>query len=123
MSTPRGRILAGIFVTAVALRLASAASGASPEAGDPTYRGLRYNDDFSYLADPSKAIDAWDKIKYIPIADGRFGPSTLSFGGELRERIESYLNPNFALRAPPSNVYLLHRLQLHADLHVTDHWA
>ncbi len=49
-------------------------------------------------------------------------PSYVSLGGEVRERFESYLNPNFGLlMPPPSNAYLLHRLLLDADVHVTDH--
>ncbi len=97
------------------------ACGAVPEFTDPPYHSLRYNDDFTYLADPAKASDPWDQFKYIPIGEGPYGPSYVSLGGEVRERFESYLNPNFGLHAPPSNAYLLHRLLLDADVHVTDH--
>ena len=97
------------------------ACGAVPEFTDPPYHSLRYNDDFTYLADPAKASDPWDQFKYIPIGEGPYGPSYVSLGGEVRERFEAYLNPNFGLHAPPSNAYLLHRLLLDADVHVTDH--
>jgi hypothetical protein len=97
------------------------ADAASPEGGDPTYNVVRYNDNFTYLSDPTKATDFWDGIKYIPLGDGRFGASYLSLGGELRERFESYINPNFGIKAPDSNAYLLHRLLLDADLHVNDY--
>ena len=115
------RVLAGILAVALMLPLSIGARGASPEAGDPIYHGLRYNDDFTYLADPAKVSDPWDKFKYIPVGDGQYGASYLSLGGELRERFESYLNPNFGIKAPPSNGYLLQRLLLNADLHVTDY--
>ena len=49
------------------------------------------------------------------------GAPYLSFGGELRERFESYSNPNFGIKAPAHNAYLLHRLLLHADLHLNDY--
>ena len=97
------------------------ARGASPELSDPPYHSLRYEDDFTYLADPAKTSDPWDPLKYIPIGDGQYGPSYLSFGGELRERAESYLNPNFGIHAPPANAYLLHRLMLNTDIHLTDY--
>ena len=109
---------------AVFLCLAAAmapALGASPDAGDPAYHGLRYNDDFRNLADPAKRSDPWDPLKYIPIDTGPYGATYLTLGGELRERFESYTNPNFGIKAPPINGYLLSRLQLEADLHVTDY--
>jgi hypothetical protein len=115
------RILAGLLVFAFVLRLPEAARGASPEPGDPTYHNLRYDDDFSYLADASKATSPWDAFKYIPLGNGKYGASYLSFGGELRLRAESYLNPNFGIKAPPSNGYLLQRLLLNADVHLTDY--
>lgn len=119
MRTPHARLLAGALV--IMLSIGTSAHAASPEPGDPIYHSLRYNDGFSYLADLSKSTDPWDRFKYVPIGNGQYGASYLSFGGELRERIESYLNPNFGLRAPPANAYLLHRLLLNADIHITDY--
>jgi len=118
MATACARVLAGILVVMLALGPALAAS---PEPGDPTYHSLRYNDDFSYLAGNPAKSDFWDPIKYIPIGNGSYGPTWLSLGGELRERFESYLNPNFGIHAPKSNAYLLSRLLLNADLHLTDY--
>ena len=99
----------------------SPALAASPDAGDPIYRALRYNDDFSALAEPAKRSNAWDKLKYISIDVGPYGATYLTLGGELRERFEAYTNPNFGIKAPPTSGYLLSRLQLEADLHVTDY--
>ncbi|CAH2602608.1 Alginate export family protein [Rhodovastum atsumiense] len=96
------------------------ARAASPEGGDSVYRLMRYNDDFTALKDPAKRSDFWDPIKYIPLG-APFDSGYLSFGGELRERFESYQNPNFGIRAPGHNAYLLHRLLLHADLHADEH--
>ena len=118
MPSPRTVVLASVI--AIILVLSGGARGASPEPGDPTYHNLRYQDDFSYLADPSKSSDPWDPIKYISIGDGQYGPSYLSLGGELRERFESYLNPSFGIKAPKSDAYLLQRLLLDIDAHVTD---
>jgi len=115
-------MLAGLFAMAFLLPPSGGPRAASPDPGDPVFKNLRYTDDFSYLADRSKRVDAWDQFKYMPIGDGKYGPSFLSFGGEMRERFESYINPNFGIRAPDSNAYLLHRLLLNADLHVTEYF-
>jgi hypothetical protein len=114
----RPRILASLLALAT---LTPNAQAASPEPGDSTYHALRYEDDFSYLADPAKSTDPWDKLKYIPVGDGKYGPSYLSLGGEIRERFESYLNLNFGIKAPQANAYLLQRLLLNIDAHVTDY--
>jgi hypothetical protein len=33
----------------------------------PAYKPLRYEEDYSYLKDPSRRTDFWDAIKYIPL--------------------------------------------------------
>lgn len=89
---------------------------ASPETDSSLYKNLRYDDDFSYLRDPAKRKDFWDGAKYIRLGDD---PETyVTFGGELRERFESYTHPNFGIKAPVDNNYILHRLQIEADLHI-----
>ena len=116
------RLATQVLLTAVLLALLSgAARAASPEPGDAVYHALRYNDDPVFWTNPDRPPDLWDKLKYIPIGDGRFGPSYLGIGGEVRERLESYRNPNFGLKAPPSNVYLLQRLLLNLDARITDY--
>jgi hypothetical protein len=52
--------------------------------GGPTYKLLRYDEDYSYLKDPDRRTDFWDPIKYIPIGD-REG-WYVSFGAQLRPR-------------------------------------
>jgi hypothetical protein len=121
MATAFARVLAGVLAATMLLGSGVPLRAASPEPGDPTYHSLRYNDDFSYLANKPASSDLWDPLKYLPIGNGPYGPTWLSLGGELRERIESYLNPNFGIKAPKSDAYLLHRLLLNADLHVTDY--
>jgi hypothetical protein len=37
--------------------------------GGPTYKLLRYDEDYSYLKDPDRRTDFWDPIKYIPIGN------------------------------------------------------
>jgi hypothetical protein len=96
------------------------------QAAPPAYKLLRYDEDFSYLKDPSRRTDFWDTLKYIPLTlpsppcFGGEGDWYLSFGGELRERYEFYHNQD-AGAVPPNarnNGYLLERYLLHGDLHV-----
>jgi hypothetical protein len=110
-----------VLLSALALAFGEQAHAASPEPGDSTYRSLRYNDDFSNTSRQRNANDFWRTVKFIPIADGPFGPTWLSLGGELRERSEFNLNPNFGIKAPSSSTYGLHRLLLNADLHATNY--
>ncbi len=114
-------VLAGFAAILVLISEPNTGRAASPEPGDPTYHSLRYNDDFSYLARSRETSDPWDKFKYIPLTGTQAGPIWLSLGGEVRERAESYFNPNFGIKAPRTSGYLLHRLLLHADLHLTDY--
>jgi len=119
----------GLLALAVAGCLSEWPAGAWAAAGDipdPVYNNLRYTDDFSH-PDPNKKSDPWDKFKFIPIGDGSLGPTFLTLGGEWRERFESYVNPNLGIPSrgvppPAHNAYLLQRLQLDADLHITNYF-
>jgi len=75
----------------------------------PRYRLLRYDEDYRYLR-TAPGSDLWDGVKFIPLGD----ESHLSFGGELRERVEYLRNPDTRL----SDSALLQRVLLHGDLHV-----
>lgn len=92
----------------------------SPDIPHPLYKSLRYTDDFS-KPDAKRADDIWERFKHIDIAETSLGKTYMSFGGELRERYESYRNQNFGIKAPASNQYLMHRLLVHADIHVNDY--
>src|SRR5260221_14435004 len=84
----------------------------------PAFLPLRFNEDYSRLADPNVHIDAFDPLKYLRL---RADDPTwyLSFGGELRERVELISNPNFGLSVPRDG-YLLQRITLEADLHLSN---
>lgn len=95
---------------ALGIALASAAGPALAQ----TYQPFRYDDDFRYLRQPGHPVDVFDPIKDIRLG----GDAWLSLGGELRERVESVVNPGFGLRGGGNDSYGLHRALLHADLHV-----
>ena len=84
----------------------------------PPYKLLRYEEDYSYLKDPSCRTDFWDPIKYVPL--GGRDDWYLSVGGELRERYEFYHEQDAG--AVPANArdngYMLERYLLHGDLHL-----
>src|SRR5713101_8149655 len=82
----------------------------------PSYKVLRFDEDYSCLSDPSKRTDYFDPLKYIPIRPG--DPSWyLTIGGELRERFEGMRNPDFGVEVPDDS-YWLQRITLFADLHL-----
>ena len=84
----------------------------------PAFKPLRYDEDYAFLSDPAERTEFWDVVKYIPIAGGRAG--FLSFGGEARERFETYENEFFSTHPDADNAYLLQRYLLHADYHATE---
>jgi hypothetical protein len=91
---------------------------AAGDAGPPPFQPLRYDEDYTFLSDPAQRTNLWDRIKYIPLARGRAG--YLSFGGEARERFETYENEFFSTDPDADNAYFLQRYLLHADYHPTE---
>ncbi len=81
----------------------------------------RFEENYQFLADPAKRTDFFDPVKYIQLGDDPH--SYLSFGGEVRERYEGFLdNPLFGLNHLSHDDYLLSRTLLGADLHVTPYF-
>jgi hypothetical protein len=107
---------AGAFLALVAVLTAFSECFAADER--PPFAPLRYDEDYSFLADPARHTDWWDPIKYVPLANGRAG--FLSFGAEARERFEAYENEFFSKDSDADNTYLLQRYLLHADYHATE---
>jgi hypothetical protein len=62
----------------------------------PAYNMLRFDENYSCLANPANRTDWFDPVKYIPL--GTNNPERyLTFGGELRERFEGNYDPNFGI--------------------------
>ena len=80
----------------------------------PTYKLLRYDEDYSYLKDPDRRTDFWDPIKYIPFGDR--DDWYASFGAQLRPRLQFYNNFDFGT-TPGPNAYLDQRYYYHGDFH------
>jgi len=82
--------------------------------GVPTYKLLRYDEDYSYLKDPDRRTDFWDPIKYIPIGD--WDDWYVSFGAQLRPWFQFYDNFDFGT-TPGPNAFLTQRYLFHGDFH------
>ena len=89
----------------------------------PAYEPLRQNEDWSVLAKTGsvKDPDRFDPLKYISLT--RTGSVWVSFGGQVRERFESWNQFNFGapVTAVHNDSFLYSRLMLHADLHIGTH--
>jgi hypothetical protein len=86
----------------------------------PNIDFYRWQEDWSVLADPRVPRQFGDALKYIPFSD--HDPKRyLSFGVTLRERFVSGDPPLFGTVGGQHQDYLLHRLEVHADAHLTDH--
>jgi Alginate export len=84
---------------------------------------LRFNEDWSTLkgVDLSRTDDFWDRLKYIPLTKDE--SVWLSFGGQARLRLEYFDQFQWGASEPKqSDVYLLSRLRLSADLHATPYF-
>lgn len=82
----------------------------------PSFRSLRYEEDFSHLKDPATRtgnVLALEPLKFVPL--DRDGECYLSLGGEIRQQYEFIDDPDFGLAAADGDGYLLQRYLLHAD--------
>jgi hypothetical protein len=115
-------IIAGIALYGVFPAVAQTTQPPS-QPNRPTYQigsAGRFNEDWSVLRgfDLDKTDDFWDRIKFIPLTPDQ--NVWLTLGGQVRERFEYFRQFDFGESEPKqSDGYLLTRLRLLADLHVT----
>src|SRR5262245_14971835 len=109
-----GRVLCALLTLGGVRQVRSA--DPMPLQSPPAYKQLRYDEDYSYLRDPSQRSDLWDVVNFIPldVKDDIY----LSLGGELRERYEYFHNSNWGRGPQDTGGYLLQRYMIHADLHL-----
>lgn len=80
----------------------------------PTLTSERYNENWTYLANPASRTSHWtEPFKYIPLGDDR--STYLVTGMEARSRYEGYANVNWG--SAPSDSYIWHRFMPYVDLH------
>jgi hypothetical protein len=106
------------LVPAALAQAGGPATSAPGPAQPPPFKLFRYDEDYTYLADPARRGHALDDLKYMALsADGTV---SLSIGGEARSRYEHTSAPFFGLRSPGHDDFFLQRLLLHADLRIGD---
>lgn len=88
------------------------AAGSPARAQSVDFQLFRYDDDVSSLA--LEAREGRYTFKYVPLASD----SWVSFGGELRTRLERTSAPSLGQLGSGADTYGLHRALLHADLHL-----
>ena len=100
--------LAGAVATPAAAQPSPADAAWQP----PTLTSVRYDEDWSALADPQVRAEHWTgAFKYMPLGDD----ARLITGAEVRARYEANLEP---LSKGPDNDYLWLRAMPYADLQV-----
>jgi hypothetical protein len=109
--------------TTLALPLALFACSPSAHAqyggGPNAYALERWEEDYSYLKDPSQKKSFLDAIKYVPILpDGYW---YLSFGGQARYRYDYFNNYSFGPGVNDEDGFHLQRYYAHVDAHLGDH--
>jgi hypothetical protein len=86
----------------------------------PPYLDQRFDEDWSFLKDPSRRGDPWDAWKFMSF--GETAPNSyLSIGGEARLRWDFFRNASFGSVPDTPHGFLLQRYLLHADAHAGRH--
>jgi hypothetical protein len=83
--------------------------------GSSDYSIERWDEDHSYLKNPSARKDFFDPIKYVQLNSA--GDQYLSFGGQARERFDYFNNSSFGAGAQDEDGFWLTRLLAHVDAH------
>ena len=101
-------ILTVVFLVSIAPVRSQSLPPTSPDVPDRSFKLLREDEDWSFLADPAQRQEFWDGIKYIRLRPGR-NSWFLSIGGEAREVWEQIGNDNWG-QQPIQNAFFLHAL-------------
>src|SRR5580692_8273031 len=113
-------MLAVALLFAPAPARSQSASSADPDVPDRSFKLLREDEDWSFLADPANRQDFWDPLKYIRLREGR-DDWFMTISGEAREIWEQIGNDNWG-QSPFWNGYLNERYMLGFDFHYGKHF-
>jgi hypothetical protein len=105
-----------ILSITLALTARLAAQEQEPRRDVPPIRKWRYDEDYSYLRDETRATGSWwEALKYVPHDDGDWH---LTFGAELRARYEGYENDLWGTVPDADHDYTWLRALPYAELRV-----
>src|SRR6266404_1777236 len=91
-------------------------TGETP-APPPSYKILRFDENYASLSNAANRSDWFDPIKYIPLRTN--DPSWyLTLGGDVRDRFEGNYDLNFGIGGIGSDSYLLQRIVLLTEIHL-----
>jgi hypothetical protein len=79
-----------------------------------SFQLMRYDENYSRLKDSAGTF--YNRIKYIPLSQS--GSVYLSFGGEVRQELDYFVNEDWGASDLGRDIFLLQRYHLHADLHL-----
>jgi hypothetical protein len=104
--------------------IAALLASAGPEAADPAcppeapaYRFLRFDESYTYLKRPECAVDEFDAIKFRGLG---IGEARISFGADLRVRMETGQDLRYYPAPPNTRNDVLQRYHAHVDLRIDD---
>ena len=107
-----------LFCLCIALSTGTPRRAFAQDPPRPEYRLMRYDEDWSPLADSSRRSDWLDNLKYIPLGSpGWF----FTLGGEIREKFELLDQPGFGTGPEDRTGYLPQRYLLSSDFHLGSH--
>lgn len=106
--------LARHFIAVPILLSLSAVGWAQCQKPRPALIPLRYDEDWSLLANPDCKKESLDNLKYIRLGRENW---YLSIGGEIRYKYENYDNSGFGTDLASPDGYILQRYLLHTDWH------
>ena len=87
----------------------------------PALKTNRWQEDWSVLQNPSLRTEPLDDLKYIPLSAD--DPQRyISLGATLRERFELNDANGFGVGNLSRDSWLIQRFQVHADVHLNEHW-
>jgi hypothetical protein len=101
------------------LGISSGYAGDQPER--PVLKANRWQEDWSVLQNASLRTGPLDSLKYISLS-AEDPQRYLSLGATLRERFELNDASGFGIGNRSRDSWLIQRFQIHADLHLNEHW-
>ncbi len=121
---PGARATPSALIATAALCGVAAAQTPTPPAASvgctsaqPTYRFLRYLEDFQSLRDPACLSDPWDGVKHIALSET--GDSFLTLGGDARLQLINARYLSFGNEGGDNHNVFLQRYHVHAGLRVS----